>query len=144
MSEVELAWAAGLFDGEGCIQIQKGKVIGKRKSPKYSLKVTLLMAQFHVVCLFMDIVGEGKIYKQKAPKGGVVWCWAAHAQKAKNALIKIMPYLKYKLPQAELGVTFQNSLISKKFKTLQQSVIDFREDVFKRMKSLKRVGMEAW
>ena len=61
-SREELAWAAGLFEGEGCV----GRYITTKRSVKYDYwQVRISSTDLDVLRKFQRIIGFGKIYKHK-------------------------------------------------------------------------------
>jgi hypothetical protein len=64
----QIAWAAGLFEGEGTITLN-----GVAQAPRMKLSMT----DFDVVRKFYDIVGEGHlcIWRSKNPKHKAQLCW---------------------------------------------------------------------
>lgn len=68
----ELAWAAGLFEGEGCFNVR----LGSRRHLFYP-QALLKMTDEDVVRKFHRIVGMGSVYFKGVPKGGLKpqWCW---------------------------------------------------------------------
>ena len=89
----KIAWAAGLFEGEGCITSHAGAT---KLSPRY-LRLALASTDEDVVRQFHEIVGLGSVggpygpYKGKTKKPH--WQWHAATQKADQALTVLLPYL---------------------------------------------------
>ena len=59
------AWAAGLFDGEGCIHI--GHQTKKPHNAYYQL--TLAMSDIDLVNRFAEVWGVGKVWERQTRKG---------------------------------------------------------------------------
>ncbi len=76
----DMAWAAGLFEGEGCI------TIGRSTSDIIYPRLQLAMNDEDIVRRFHSIVGVGTVYfkPSKNPKHGDTWVWRTgsfhHAQ----------------------------------------------------------------
>ena len=72
-SAEEIAWAAGLFEGEGSIS-RFGR------SGKFDLRVSLNMTDEDVVRRFDAIVDGGKVYGPYSSYRGhkPIWSWVAH------------------------------------------------------------------
>lgn len=85
-SKIDVAWAAGLFEGEGCIT-----QVGKIKSPRLKLQMT----DFDVVRRFKKIVRCGNLcttrFKNKKYKIQLVWYTGRKAVVAK-VLEMLLPY----------------------------------------------------
>ena len=88
-SPLEIAWAAGLFEGEGCINY---KHQGKRGSGG---QLRLGMNDKDVVERFREIVGCGGLYPHRPGTGSNVPCWTWYvyaAEKVTAILNAFMPY----------------------------------------------------
>ena len=103
-----LIWAAGFFDGKGCVNIGKCTVNrenskGKRTYTSYQLSI--IAAQKTKPCLeiFIQLFG-GTITSQLHQEKFMVWKWKATGPQAANALIKMLPYLQVKRAAAEIGL----------------------------------------
>jgi hypothetical protein len=82
----ELAWAAGLFEGEGCFSAG---------SP-YGQKAQLAMTDEDVVRRFHRVVGFGNVheYTQKVPDRKPMFWWRAHSFENFQALVAMLwPWL---------------------------------------------------
>jgi hypothetical protein len=82
-SRENLAWAAGLFEGEGCIAIKPGTV-----------QLQLGMSDEDVVRRFWKVVGMGKVYgpyqdKRKATHK-LMWTWSVSGSQMSQALLAAM------------------------------------------------------
>jgi hypothetical protein len=84
VSETELAWAAGLFDDEGHVRLDRGYIrvqIGQAHTTE-------------VLYRFRDAVGMGTIYGPSTNKSGNrMWRYTVNGGKAITVLQKIWPYL---------------------------------------------------
>ena len=86
--EIELAWAAGFFDGEGCTYWVKagGIVIGVAQVGTEKPEVLI---RFQAA-----VGGIGKIYgPYKNTKGNPKWTFNASSRDAQAILTKLWPYL---------------------------------------------------
>ena len=84
-SAEEIAWAAGLFEGEGCI------THFPRNSRSFDLQVALVMTDEDVVRRFDEIVGRGKVYgPYHSPSYGdrhkPFWRWTAKGDAGHDVL----------------------------------------------------------
>ena len=84
-----IEWAAGLFEGEGCIS--------KRKNEN-SYRMTLSMCDFDVVRDFLEVVGVGTVSEFRPPsykdhyQTQLRW-YVGNKKDVRNLLIKMLPYL---------------------------------------------------
>ena len=103
MKKVELAYIAGIFDGEGSIGIRK------QKGRYYQLAIALGMTNEYIPNLLMFSFG-GTVYKDIRPDPcQVFWVWHIASRKANVFLEAILPYLKLKRNEAELAIKFQRA-----------------------------------
>jgi len=91
----ELAWAAGLFDGEGTIGVRKnGTTEAYRR-----IGASVGMTERFVVERFAKAVGIGKFYdhsykQSKYPNAKPVWRWAVHNfEDTKTMVERLWPWL---------------------------------------------------
>lgn len=85
-SKEEIAWAAGLFEGEGCIT---------RKTNSKTMVLKLLMTDRDVVERLLSIAGAGSFYVvQRPPPLLQAYQWqCAEADKVEELLLLWMPWL---------------------------------------------------
>lgn len=89
-TETEIAWAAGLFEGEGCITISHNS-----KTAYDQPRLKLSMVDVDVVERFAAIVGVGNLCDQrfKNPKFQKQRCWYAGARKDVTRVLNMLrPY----------------------------------------------------
>ncbi len=107
MKRTDLAYIAGIFDGEGCIQIVKRT----DRNGQHSLRASLEMANEFIPNLLQFYFG-GSVHKRDFRSRGwqIQWHWVVSSNKAKLFIEAILPYLKLKRNEAELGLKFQSSM----------------------------------
>lgn len=101
----ELAWAAGLFDGEGTVAIYNVNDGGT-----WQCYLRLCMLDEECIRRFYEIAGEGRLSKRKKPNSGcrhALWEWRASFIQADRVLEKLSPYLVSKAKQAYLFKKFR-------------------------------------
>lgn len=107
---VAIAWAAGLFDGEGCISI--GYVRPSRRNdivnPSYRLTIKVTMGCEASVKAFGAIVEDGtfQTHVTETERANSSYSWVAMSRKAENILIKLRPYLLTKASEADVALEF--------------------------------------
>ncbi len=89
---IELAWAAGFWDGEGscgCYRKNDGK---KRKASNSYLRASVNQIDREVLDRFCEAVGLGKVY---GPYVGITtqWAWQLHGEKVRLMFERLWPYL---------------------------------------------------
>lgn len=110
----DVAWAAGFFDGEGYVTIQRR--VSKYKDKVYhSHYLRIGINHVNPAPLFeMQRIFGGNVIKQNPEK--VVGnrkqrhTWHLSCTKAAEVLKQLMPYFKNKQNAAEIGLELQNSI----------------------------------
>lgn len=86
MTESEVAWLAGLFDGEGCIKF----------SGKSSAYLVISMSDLDILEKALERTGAGNIYSSRAPSENrkPMWEWSVCQKIQVELLIKLIyPWL---------------------------------------------------
>ena len=109
MKRTDLAYVAGIVDGEGCIDIVSRNRPG-HKSPDSTLRVTVVSTD-QWLCQMLRFGFSGAVRERKVDKSRQMrqWDWRIERGKARDFLKLILPYLHLKKPQAELGIKFQEA-----------------------------------
>ena len=104
---IDLRYAAGFFDGEGTVLIQRKNPVGAMKSPKHMLQCAITNTYHPVLESFCARWGGG-VYKRTMPEGlKPQWQWEIRNAGAAAFLADISPYLFEKHDAAWLGQEFQ-------------------------------------
>lgn len=123
----DLIWAAGFFDGEGCVSV----VLQKRGD----FMVRLFVGNTNVQALFAfkEMFG-GTIYERpaKSIRHKTAYQWQVVSGQAFRALEQLLPYLRVKREQAELALQFR-----------QFAAFDDRTLLLLRLRELNRRGPAA-
>ncbi len=101
-NELEIAYLAGIFDGEGCISIVW------RDNPlntSVALRCEVGMTDLHPLSLFQRIFG-GSI-KRRVPTGNykLLYHWQINYRRAETLLHALEPYLTVKKEKANLALS---------------------------------------
>lgn len=91
-----IVWAAGFFDGEGCIWV--GRI-----NESWRLTVHVSQMWREPLDLYIALFG-GSVSRDRQH----LWRWSASNQIAKNALRELSPFLQLKREQAETAISFQD------------------------------------
>lgn len=121
MNELDLAWAAGFFDGEGCILI--------RKSSKnaHAIRITISQVNPSPIKKFKDLFGGHISYQRpKNQKWSSQWKWEQDSKSASETLKNLLPYLLVKQDVAALALEFQSF---KKDKGYKLTPVDFKREL---------------
>jgi hypothetical protein len=93
----EVAWAAGLFEGEGSIYAHRMRSRGSRSNDRIALlAVQVKMGDEDVVLRFCDAVGVGSVtgpFKGKAAHHRLMWRWRVVSDEAEKTLALLEPFL---------------------------------------------------
>lgn len=93
MTDSEIAWAAGLFEGEGSISWFKLK----NRADSIKVAVTISMTDEDVIYRFANIMGFGKVkgpYQPQPTSRKVRWVWEVQNFKdCLKAINLLYPYL---------------------------------------------------
>ncbi len=109
-NETFLAWAAGFFDGEGCVMIELSKEKGCRHGVRTSLHTTVTQTSLPCLQLFLEAFGGRIITSESRTPQGRRWAvqhrWVTRNEEAAEFLQKVKPYLVVKKEQAEIALTY--------------------------------------
>ena len=115
---MDIAYVAGLFDGEGCIRVDEFSIPAGPARPKpyrrQQLKVFLAMCHYPTIRALYDQFG-GTFSKDmsahnKNPKHGMRYTWGQSSGYAAEFLRQIEPFLICKKEQAHYGILFQQHI----------------------------------
>jgi hypothetical protein len=141
ISESDLAYAAGIIDGEGCIKIYHAKkeTLGKgHVRDRYQLQIQVDMVKSEVVNWLQSKFG-GTVYEhRRSIKKHPTWndskrWYLMSKDEMTNFLGMILPYLKIKRKQAELALQFLG--LPRKS--------ELKKEFWNEMSSLNKTGREA-
>jgi hypothetical protein len=107
MKKTDLAYMAGFFDGEGCINLARRDGRGNR----YRIHISISNTNEWVLQWFHFNFGGSVCFEDRHsenPAWQNVWRWSiTSGRQALTFLQAISPYLVLKKPQALLAITFQ-------------------------------------
>ncbi len=126
----ELAWAAGFFDGEGFVSIQKRQTKYKEKTyVGYYLRIGInhvapeplqeIHRLFGGTLTFSD-----KVVGNRKPR----WRWQTNCGNAASTLKQLMPYLKNKNKVASIGLDL-HATIGSHGEGVSEGTLKLREDL---------------
>lgn len=107
MNKTDLAYLAGILDGEGCIHISKYKGDERHKTLRYTLNVQISMVDKSPLMLAQFAFGGYlRLRIRENTKWKPIWEWGLKSNKAVECLKDLLPYLRTKKAEAELGIKF--------------------------------------
>ena len=109
-TEVELAWAAGALDGEGCICIygRPGR-ISKKGVHALQLVITLVNTDPRMPLKMKEIFGgncQPAVERRGNPRRRPIMTWLITGKPAGLALAKMLPFLVIKREQAGIALAY--------------------------------------
>ena len=144
MTDLQVAYFAGLLDGEGCVRI--GTFKNSAGKLRYRAHVVVGMTDIRPINWLYEHSG-GHIYvdKKLRKKGSkLCFCWNINASEAAAVLTRALPLLLVKHNQAENVLAFVQTLRKKKGpRELAPAVLDMRKKLFLVSKSLNQKGRAA-
>ena len=112
MGKLDLAYFAGFFDGEGCIQIASQRRQWKGRPYRYYRLELVVASTNHWIIELMKFQFGGAVYEENReghPKSHrPAWRWMICARRAKTFLEDVLPYLKLKRAEAEIAIKWQS------------------------------------
>ena len=132
MNKVELAYTAGLFDGEGSVSIHQTLY-------SVALHIQIANANFEALSWIKDSFGGSiSIYKDRR-NGHSSYRWRTASKKASFFLEQVLPFLRIKVPQANLALKFQS--LKKHGSEYQKGELDNQKEY---KVSLERMNREQY
>jgi hypothetical protein len=107
-SATQRAYAAGLTDGEGCMQIVRQDLPG-RKNPTYRLRLTIVQNDYQTLANFIHCVGVAakvRPVKRDHSQNRQVWRVVYDGPQAYAVICTISRYLVRKQPEARVAMDF--------------------------------------
>ena len=113
MRKTDLAYVAGIVDGEGSISIIAQKTSKNRFGHTFFVQVSVANTNEWLVRQLQMFFGGSVYYnKRKVERGEGNWKpvykWQIDTNGAVQFLVAILPYLKLKKAQAEIVISFQD------------------------------------
>jgi hypothetical protein len=109
MKQTDIAYLAGLIDGEGYIGIKRitSKANG-RVNPGYQERIQVRMIDEQAIKFLAETIG-GTYYSEKphAHKGRPLYCFSASDKVAVRIIRTVLPYLRVKRAVAERVLAFR-------------------------------------
>lgn len=154
ISDVDLAYAAGLIDGEGTIGITELAPGGarpdgrcSRKSPQHRIYAAVTMTEpAAILWLHVTFGGHFQALKARRPHHKPTFRWSATSQTAAEVCDLIAPYLKVKRAQAEIAARFYRERLAGNFQGsagVPADELAARRAALAEIKSLNKRGAAA-
>ena len=133
---------AGLFDGEGCVTIDKALKSRGAVNAVYRITVQLAMVDIRPLNALLEIYGVGGVYKASFGRLALAqaYRWCAASKSGAIFLRRIRPYTRVKSEEIDIALAFQEHVESNVGyrKRLAEDTMAYREDCRVRLQALKR------
>ena len=128
----KIIWAAGFFDGEGCILIRK-----VHPSNRYAVRITVSQVNPTPIKVLHDLFGGHVSYQvPKNQNWNAQWKWEQDSKACVATLEKLRSYLIVKQDVADLAIQFQ-ALKRKGIKTTPE-LLSLEQEFKQKISSLNR------
>jgi hypothetical protein len=134
-----LEYVAGLFDGEGCIQICK---VMRQEHTQYMhthLVVTITSSYLPVILQLKRQFGGHKIRVKKSVNYKTYWHWMAECRLGEDFLSVILPFLVIKKEQAILALKYRKTFKhTYKGSPVPDTIMQIRDDFRNQIRTLNK------
>lgn len=111
MSNLDLAYLAGLFDGEGCISATIRPPQVNRREQQETIHAAISMSNTYqsIVEWAHTVTGLGSVkrYEPRSERHRPSWLWIVAANEAELILRRLLPFMRIKHVQASLLIELQ-------------------------------------
>lgn len=113
-TEVELAYTAGLLDGEGCVCARHlDRIIRGRRYETFAMTVQVRLTVSKPLYFLQEKFG-GSVNQMRQdtrqPHYKKAWSWILCSNKAKWFLLQVLPYLQIKQLEAMIAIVLQDNI----------------------------------
>jgi hypothetical protein len=138
MKEIDLAWLAGIIDGEGSIFVVKQKRKDRMRDTNYILKVTVQSVDPYMAVECHKIAKQGSCFLNKETRENMsnTMKWQICGRKASELLKELIPFLRVKKHQAELAIQFQDTT-KRHWKHMQVKDYEEQAMLYQKLKDAK-------
>jgi hypothetical protein len=123
MKRTDLAYAAGIMDGEGSIGIARHKSKSCKRGYTLELNVQVTSSD-EWLCQWLKFSFGGSLSHSINNAGNPMWHWIIVARQASEFLKLIKSYLKLKKPEADLAIKFQDAKRHRPSKTDEEMAVE--------------------
>ena len=136
--EVDLAYMAGILDGEGCIYARAWQ---RPNGYHTHIVVSVQMSSDAVIKWISDTFG-GEVYTSKIPRGRAqyLYTWRVNGRNVAAFLKAVLPYLQEKKKRAIVGIELSELIGKSNFGKLNSEQRSQRENLCARIKAWNQSG----
>jgi len=137
----QLAYAAGLIDGEGCLTISVRRPEGRRKAVHHCVRLSIGMTHLPVLRRLRSWFG-GQISPVKKQKTFHKQAheWRLWSNQALDCIEQLLPYLVVKRAEARVFLQYKKWRRRRGAKDLPKEIVQARESLRFELMRLKRVA----
>ena len=144
-TEVELAYAAGIVDGEGYVGIKCSEREKEQKSRSHRVYLSVGNTDERMVKFLNDKFGGTYYYAERgssSPNAKPMYTWKLSAISAVTFLKQVLPYLITKKERAEIAIKFQDTISNaNKAKGITEELLEIRDAYMGEMFRLNKKGV---
>lgn len=143
---ISVEYAAGFFDGEGCVSINKQKFCTSKRiiRPRYELMVQVSCTNPAPLELLHERWGGSfKYFDPKNPRYKRAYRWVLGAMQAAAFLEDVLPFLLIKYDAAVVGLKLNKSMRGSKFCTHRPATVEeleYRDSLYWQVRKLNQRG----
>lgn len=153
LTEAEIAYLAGLFDGEGYVSIReqtrRSSALRAERNGfggcHYGLCVGISMCDEKVIKWIYDTFGGSKViagHTKGHERWNLAWHWRAYGENALAILRHLYPYLRVKKEKAALAFKFQQ-LKRQTFRRKDAHRLQLEHELYLEMRAMNKRGKGA-
>jgi len=137
----QLAYMAGIIDGEGSIGIEKQKANGKqRKHDYYCLRLRVYNTNFELITWLLNNFG-GNYFKNTKYKGRKqCYSWTLFGDNLLQVITACEPYFIVKKNLIEIVMEFRKTVIGKTNWNIPKDIQEYRHALFLKAKAINKIG----
>ena len=132
MTDTEIAYIAGLFDGEGCVsykQYMRKRPHNSKAYPTWQIKLEIAMTEKSILVWLCEVLGVGTVtpkkYKTKYTLGWKKqWRWRCSHRDAFKVCCAMFPYAHIKLGKIQKIIDHYGK---RKLKVMNGKIVDLEE-----------------
>ena len=140
MNDTDIAYIAGLFDGEGCVsykQYMRKRPHNKKAYPTWQIRLEIAMTDKSILIWVNEMLGVGTVgekrYKTRYTKGWKKqWRWRCSHRDAFKVCCLLFPYAHVKLGEIQKIIQHYSE---RKLKVMNDNVVSL--DEYKQLMSLE-------
>lgn len=135
---LDAAYAAGILDGEGCLDIHYDK-----RNNSFYPRVRVEMTQYETVQWLQDRWPGVKVQfvtRKKNLNHSATFRWCVQGPKSLDFIKEVLPFLQAKKQEAELFLQFPYEDTPRKGRKLSMEIVEKRKDIKEQLSGLKTKG----